>query len=213
MKSIINTSKCLASLAVVALATGCVTDGGPRITSGTTTSPGKKVDWLFVQNAEGLSTGKGTITLRGVNPQTIAFSDRPDRVAGHMPTKNFIPFWSEGDDSFKKNPPNATLSVLRGKDVESTVVTISNPRLANGNLTYDATVLEGSLPKSSGPCSLFIDIIGRPLTPMSYAGVARRTVRRGAYAAPYYAAPVYAAPYYGPTVVHYGPYGTTVVRP
>jgi hypothetical protein len=25
--------------------------------------------------------------------------------------------------------------------------------------------------------------IGRPLTPMSYAGVARRTVRRGAYAA------------------------------
>jgi hypothetical protein len=33
-------------------------------------------------------------------------------------------------------------------------------------------------------------IIGRPLTPLSYAGVARRTTRRaavaGAYAAPYY---------------------------
>jgi hypothetical protein len=48
-------------------------------------------------------------------------------------------------------------------------------------------------------------IIGRPLTPMSYAGVARRTVRRTAYvgaaaygAAAYgaaaYAPPVYAAP-------------------
>lgn len=42
-------------------------------------------------------------------------------------------------------------------------------------------------------------IVGRPLTPMSYAGVARRTTRRTAYAAgPYagagYAAPVYAAP-------------------
>jgi len=41
-------------------------------------------------------------------------------------------------------------------------------------------------------------IIGRPLTPVSYAGVARRTtrraVRRTAYAAPY-AAP-YAHPYY-----------------
>jgi hypothetical protein len=40
-------------------------------------------------------------------------------------------------------------------------------------------------------------IRGRPLTPMSYAGVARRTsrrtVRRTAYAAPYAAAP---APYY-----------------
>jgi hypothetical protein len=40
-------------------------------------------------------------------------------------------------------------------------------------------------------------VIGRPLTPMSYAGVARRTTRRavyagaatGAYASPYYAAP------------------------
>jgi hypothetical protein len=43
-------------------------------------------------------------------------------------------------------------------------------------------------------------IIGRPLTPMSYAGVARRTTARavtyGAYAHPVYAAPVYAAPVY-----------------
>jgi hypothetical protein len=48
-------------------------------------------------------------------------------------------------------------------------------------------------------------VIGRPLTPMSYAGVARRTTRRavygtaavaGAYAyhPPVYGAPVYAAP-------------------
>ena len=38
-------------------------------------------------------------------------------------------------------------------------------------------------------------IIGRPLTPMSYAGVARRTTRR-AYGAGVYGAPVYAAPAY-----------------
>lgn len=48
-------------------------------------------------------------------------------------------------------------------------------------------------------------VIGRPLTPMSYAGVARRTTRRaygyGAYAAPVYVAPapVYVAP--APVVV------------
>ena len=48
--------------------------------------------------------------------------------------------------------------------------------------------------------------IGRPLTPMSYAGVARRTTRRaygvgavGVYPAPVYGAPVvYAAPVYAP---------------
>ena len=36
-------------------------------------------------------------------------------------------------------------------------------------------------------------VIGRPLTPVSYAGVARRTTRRAAYAGAY-AAPAYAAP-------------------
>jgi hypothetical protein len=44
-------------------------------------------------------------------------------------------------------------------------------------------------------------IIGRPLTPMSYAGVARRTTARAVYAAPVYAAPhVYVAPVYGAPV-------------
>ena len=38
-------------------------------------------------------------------------------------------------------------------------------------------------------------IIGRPATPMSYAGVARRTTRR-AYGAAAYGAPVVAAPAY-----------------
>jgi hypothetical protein len=44
-------------------------------------------------------------------------------------------------------------------------------------------------------------IIGRPLTPMSYAGVARRTTAGAVYAAPVYAAPhVYAAPVYAAPV-------------
>ncbi len=38
--------------------------------------------------------------------------------------------------------------------------------------------------------------IGRPLTPLSYAGAARRTVRRGAYAAGAAAAGAAAAGYY-----------------
>jgi hypothetical protein len=67
--------------------------------------------------------------------------------------------------------------------------------------------------------------IGRPLTPMSYAGVARRTARRGyaygAYGAAggYYGAPVYGAPVvYGPPVYAsgcyqvVGPYGGVVTR-
>ena len=57
----------------------------------------KKVDFLFVQTAKGFSHEKGRITLLGVNRLTISFSDRPDRIAGHMPTSKFIPMWSQGD--------------------------------------------------------------------------------------------------------------------
>jgi len=174
----------------------------------------KKVDFLFVQTAKGFSHENGRITLRGVNPVTISFSDRPERIAGHMPTGKFIPMWSQGQDSFLSNPPNATLSVFRGDSVSSTVVVLRNPRLVGDDLSYEVRVLEGTLPAQSGPCSLFIDIIGMPLTPFSYAGAARRAWRRGLVApAAYYAPAAYSPPpvaYYGPAVVHYG---YPVVRP
>ena len=44
-------------------------------------------------------------------------------------------------------------------------------------------------------------IIGRPLTPMSYAGVARRTTRRAAYGAGVYGAGVYGAAAVGAAAV------------
>jgi hypothetical protein len=49
-------------------------------------------------------------------------------------------------------------------------------------------------------------IIGRPLTPLSYAGVARRTTARayGAYGAPVVVAPVVVGPVCGQVVNVYG---------
>jgi hypothetical protein len=53
---------------------------------------------------------------------------------------------------------------------------------------------KASLIKSGSLVTEANAIIGRPLTPMSYAGVARRTTARAVVAAPVYAALVYAAP-------------------
>lgn len=50
-------------------------------------------------------------------------------------------------------------------------------------------------------------VIGRPLTPMSYAGVARRTTRRAAYAG------AYAAPYPAPPPAPYPPPPPPPCRP
>lgn len=169
---------------------------------------------LFVQNAQGveLAADGRTLTLKGLSPTTLFFSDRPVRIAGHYLTGEYLQFWKAGPDSFLKDPPNATLSVFeKGKDeLSDVVVTLRNPRVNGNDLSYDITVISGALPKTTGPASLFIDIIGLPFTPLSFAGVARRTAYRtvvwgGAAAAathPYYVAPapVYVAPLPAPAV-------------
>jgi hypothetical protein len=71
-----------------------------------------------------------------------------------------------------------THAVFRGDNVSDLVVELSNPQLSGNDLTYDARVLEGTPPANGGACALFIDVIGMPATPMSYAGAARRAWRR-----------------------------------
>lgn len=138
----------------------------------------KHADFLFVQNARAIHFADGRLTLKGVSPTTIMFSDRPERIAGHMDTVRFIPFWSEGKDSFLADPPNATLSIVKGKQVEDVVVVLRNPELKGEDLSYQVNILEGKMPTEGGPVSLFIDIIGMPLTPVSIAGADRRAFRR-----------------------------------
>ena len=140
----------------------------------------EEVQLLFVQNARDVVVRKDRLTLIGVNPTTIFFSDRPKRIAGHMSTEDFVLDWQEetGKESFHANPPNAALSVFGKEEIVDMVVTLKNPRLAGGALIYDSNVLEDEGQIPSGPAALFIDPIGRPLSPTSVAGVHRRHRRR-----------------------------------
>jgi hypothetical protein len=122
--------------------------------------PPAKVELLFVQNAaSGTFDGK-TLTLKGVGP-TLFFSDRPERITGHLSTSDFVGHWTKGADNFASNPPNATLSVFGAKEASSIVVVLTNPKLDRNTLSYTVKVLEGKLPASFKESSLFIDILGR----------------------------------------------------
>lgn len=177
---------------------------------------------LIVLNSGGATLEGTTLTLTRVAPNAIIFADRPVRAAGHALTAHLLEEWNDGDDSFGKDPPNATVSVLNNDatGVTDAVVVLTEPNLAGDTVTFNVEVLEGSL-SGDGPAAIFIDIIGRPLTPVSYAGVARRTAYRGAWygagaavagaavagaavgaavAAPYY------HPYYAPPPCGYYPY-------
>lgn len=158
---------------------------------------------LFVLNADGAKLEGETLTLTGVAPSSIVFADRPVRAAGHVSTEHLIEEWGTGNDSFAKDPPNATVAVLSkdGSSARDAVVVLKNPRLAGDRLSFEVDILEGDLANTDGPAAVFIDIIGMPRTPFSYAGVARRTTRRafwyGAAAPhPYYPPPPYYHPYY-----------------
>jgi len=157
---------------------------------------------LIVMNARGASLQGSTLTLTGVSPNSIVFADRPVRAAGHLLTEHLLEEWSIG--SFAKDPPNATVSVLSkdGASIRDAVVELKIPHLEGDRLTFDVRVLEGDLTGAEGPASVFVDIIGLPFTPLSYAGVARRTARRAAW---YSAVAAAAALHYPPPPYWYPP--------
>jgi hypothetical protein len=114
---------------------------------------------LAVINSRGASLQGNILTMTDVSPNSIVFADRPFRAAGHVLTKHFLKEWDEGSDSFAKDPPNATISVLsaEGDTVEDAVVVLKSPKLEGDKLTFEVSVLEGGLSKATGPASLFID--------------------------------------------------------
>jgi len=136
---------------------------------------------MFVQTAQSIESDGDKLTLRGITPSTLYFSDRPERVVGHMATTDFVDLWAIGDNSFESDPPNAVLAFLEpGAEVpDDAVIVLKEPNLdGGGELTYSIEVLEGTVPEHAGPVTLFIDPFGRPLSPVSVCGVRRRGRRR-----------------------------------
>jgi hypothetical protein len=139
------------------------------------------VEDMFVQTASGVRTDDGTMTLVGPLPNTIYFSDRPERIVGHLTTDMFLQWWLEGDDSYAVDPPNAVLA-WGGSRIGTpgeAVMVLSSPTVTEDGLRYNIETLQGTPPAKAGPCVLFIDPLGRPLSPASIAGVHRRGRRRG----------------------------------
>ena len=130
------------------------------------------IEAMFVQVGSGMISDNQSITLQGAGHATLFFADRPDRVVGHVSTQKFVNEWGEGENSFAEDPPNAVITFMESGDTvpEDATIVLRNPHLTGDALTYNIEVLEGTLPTSAGACSLFIDPIGRPSSPVSIAG-------------------------------------------
>jgi len=124
----------------------------------------QKVQLMFVQTAEHLKADDKTLRLVNVGQQTLYFSDRPVRVAGHLGMPAYLDEWkaSEGPDNFSNDPPNATLSVYQPgrSDNTLTVVEISHPVIEGKDMVYRYKLIDGKMPKAGDATALFIDWIG-----------------------------------------------------
>lgn len=139
--------------------------------------PEKNVTFMFVQTAQSgtLIPVEGmdnlyTLTLMGVAPQTIAFSDRPERIVVQAPMQQFL----DGMCFSCDNPPNAAIEILDADgDEDLAVVELFDPvyDAANQTLQYNVSFLElpdlsyavfneradEALPETFGSAALFID--------------------------------------------------------
>src|SRR5262245_55278413 len=158
----------VSKLALIAAVDGALGATVPALAQDAMQAPGQKtiggtkpqmIPSLAVLNSKGASLKDGKLTMTGTTGNSIVFADRPWRSAGHVLTSEFIKQWDEGKDSFAKDPPNATISVLSrsGTSIEDAVVVLKSPKLEGDTLTFDVAVLEGEIKSADGPASLFID--------------------------------------------------------
>jgi len=139
----------------------------------------ERIDALFVQGAARFTSRQGSMTLHGLAESTVYFADRPRREIGHIPSRRFVELWAGGAHSFAVDPPNGVISFLDQEgDAADVVVILHEATIEGDDVTYRITVLEGKLPEEAGPCSLFIDVFRRPLSPVSVAKSKHRAQTR-----------------------------------
>jgi hypothetical protein len=148
------------------LAAGLVSIVACATTSTTSSPPPEKVQFMFVQIADDVKVDPATSTFRlvKVNQQTLYFSDRPVRIAGHIKMAAYLKEWTSkaGKDNFGGDPPNAVLSIYEPGQPDNTlaVVKITDPVVDGADLIYKYKLIEGKLPAGGGATALFIDWIG-----------------------------------------------------
>ncbi len=116
----------------------------------------KNPGYLFVISGTSGSLDGDKLTLNGV-PNVIYFSDRPARKAGHISLANFVEMWNKGNDSFKADPPNATLSMLKKDGGQDVTVELLGAEQKNGSVVLKYSVLGGEIPQKFSQFALFID--------------------------------------------------------
>lgn len=113
-------------------------------------SAGSTPSWLFSQSADSgtlveQADGSYVLTLSGVDPEVVAFTDRPVRDAAIIDSEGLVQAWP---DFFAGSAPNAVL-VEHGPDGQkaSAVLTLTRVTSNADTLTFGATLITDKVPR------------------------------------------------------------------
>lgn len=101
--------------------------------------------WLFSHTADGgtlTPNGDGTyaLTMTGVDPNVMAFTDRPDRQTAILTAQDLVQAWPS---MFADAAPNAVLVEHDPTgDTDSLVLVLTDPEVDGTTMTYTAAILE-----------------------------------------------------------------------
>ncbi len=136
--------------------------------------------WLFSHTADGGAIeqqpdGSYRLTLTGIDPHVMAFTDRPVRDTQIMGIQALADSW---DELFANAPPNAVLVEHNSQgQADSLVLELTSPQVEGDSLTFSARVLDNEsaqgvrgligtlrsdIPSTFDEASLFIDDINCP---------------------------------------------------
>lgn len=122
----------------------------------------------YVQQASSLQYDGQSLTLQGVAPSTIFFSDHPYRLTGQVDTATFANLWAAPNGPFAQNPPNAAISVLGQTGVSPAIVELTSATADGASVTYGVKILSGEIPASAENIALFVDHGPRPVRGVHY---------------------------------------------
>gem|GEM_PF-1013344 len=144
------------------------------------------VKFLFIQHGESGSISKINSTtyslqLNDLAENVILFSDRPNRIVDTQSIQEFIGNWTQGEDSFEIDPPNAALTFLEddNQKIDALVIELYNIEYDEEQnfLKYDFTFLDNTtaaslpdLPYKTGESILVIDSVPYSITVINRSG-------------------------------------------
>lgn len=158
-----KTTKLLSVIAAAFMAFGVVqvayadttTAQAPNlVNSANKPSSSQGAEYVFIMEAKSGQISKnknGTyeLTLSQVDPKTLYFSERPNRINGFMDTGKFVADWAKQGSSFSVNPPNVAIThaSLDGNQdgfVQAIPLELRNPKVNAGKITFAINNLDKS---------------------------------------------------------------------